>query len=346
MNEVINEFMPFALQSNRVYIKGLEKIGYIKKEEAKKLLAKLKQIEKSIKTRKIKFEKTETCQTIIQKALIKRYKKLGIKIQLSSDQSDLETTTNRLFLKEKIIEIIKESKKIARKFIDLAQKFKKTPVSLSSLSHYFCSYAESLLDDIDFLTAIQKNTIKSPLGSIDGFGTTLLLDREWMQKELKLKKTQINSLYCVSSNGKIESMYLEGTFQISLTLDKFASDLISFIPNSSNLFKIKKSLNLKELKIIRINTNKIINIHSLIQNSIKGLKSGFHEEFTTLQPLLAKVTNLLKENLQITQKYLQGIKQPNKSVEEKNQKNIESKISLGGAGNLDIHYYKTRLKKI
>lgn len=113
---------------------------------------------------------------------------------------------------------------------------------LSSVGHYFISFLESLLDDLEFNDLVSVHLDKNPLGSAAGFGVSIPLDRQYTTKELKFGKLQINSLYCQNSRGKFESIYLESLMQIMLTLSKFAIDMLFFTSYECRYFEVDDSL--------------------------------------------------------------------------------------------------------
>lgn len=398
--------MPYDIQATKAHIKGLQKIGILKKDELKKLLSQLTKLDKEFKKKKVKITvKDEDCHTVIENYVTKKYKKLGQKIHTGRSRNDQVLTALRLYMKDQIQEIRREAKKLARNFLNSAQKYKNVALPgythtqqamLSSLGHYYTSFVESLIDDIQFLDNVYQHINKNPLGSAAGFGVPLLLDRDFTTKELGFKKLQLNSLYCQNSRGKFESLYLESLIQIMLTLGKFASDLLLFTSQEFSFFKIKNNLvtgssimpqkrNLDAMEILRGNVSRIINNQHLIQDLTKGLISGYHRDLQLIKKPLFESTDIVLNSILVVQIYLQGIEPKEKNIQSKIGKeifaadiaiqktakkgtpfrtsykqamkdlkkykpdfaaNIKSKISLGAPGNLDILYYKNKLKNL
>lgn len=400
------QLMPYDIQATKAHIKGLEKIGILNKGELKKLTARLNKLEKEFKAGKVKIRiQDEDCHTVIENYVTKKYKRLGQKVHTGRSRNDQVLVALRLFQLDNLREVKKEAKKLAKSLLDFANEHKNIPMPgythtqqamLSSVGHYFLSYTESLIDDIEFLSTVEKQLNKNPLGSAAGFGVPLLLDREFTKRELKFKLVQVNSLYCQSSRGKFESLYLEALSQIMLTLNKFASDIILFTSQEFNYFKVKSSLttgssimpqkkNHDALEILRGQTTVVINNQKLIKDLTKNLISGYHRDLQLIKKPLFKSTDITKDSLAIVSLYLKGIKPQEKAITEKITKdifmadlatemakdkkipfrtaykkafkeikkyspdlaeNIKSKISLGAPGNLDIHHYLNRLKKL
>lgn len=325
--------MPYDIQATKAHIKGLQKIGILKKDELNKLLSQLTRLDKEFKKGKVKIRiQDEDCHTVIENFVTKKYKKLGGKIHTGRSRNDQVLTALRLYMKDQLSNIRKEAKKLARAFLNESEKYLKVPLPgythtqqamLSSIGHYYLSFTEALIDDIEFLDSAHTHINKNPLGSAAGYGVSLLLDREFTRKELGFRKVQINSLYCQSSRGKFESIYLEAICQIMMTLSKFASDLIFFTARELDFFKVKNNLvtgssimpqkrNLDAMEILRAKTQVVINNHNLIQNLTKGLISGYHRDLQLMKKPLFESTAIALESLEIAELYLKNIT-PNES---------------------------------
>lgn len=289
--------MPYYIQVAKAHAKGLQKINVLKKEELRKISTHLTRIAREFKKGKIKG----SYEQAIRKDLTKKYKTIGKKALISLSQ-DLRITAERLYMKDSLEKIKKSCKKLAGNFLRLAQNHKNTKFERSTIGHFACGITESLMNDIAFLDSISAQINQSPLGSTDGFGSDLLLDREYTAKELGFKKIQINSLYCKNTTEKFERIYNETLSQITLTLEKFIKPQ-----------KIEKQL-LKNTQI-----------------TIENLEAA--------QKFLKKLTKSSNKNsTQITQN-----KEKNPSVKFTKLKSL---ISLGAPGNLDMFYYKNKLKKL
>ncbi len=398
-----SKLMPYDILGTKAHIKGLQKIGIFSKSELSKLLKALTKLEKEFVKGKVKIKITdEDCHTVIENYLTKKFKKLGQKVHTGRSRNDQVLTAIRLYMKDSLDETRKLTKRLAKEFLDYAEKYKNVPLPgyshtqqamLSSIGHYFCSFTESLIDDLDFLDKIYHHINKNPLGSAAGFGVPLLLDREFTTKELGFKKIQINSLYCQNSRGKFESIYMESLLQIMLTLGRFANDLLLFTSQEFNFFKVSNSLvtgssimpqkrNLDAMEILRGNVSIIMSHQQLVQNLVKNLISGYNRDLQLIKKPLMESTYIILSSLEIVSLYLKGITPNEKIISQKItkeifaadiateiakknktpfrsaykqalkgikkykvdfQQNINSKISLGAAGNLDLNYYKNLL---
>jgi len=330
--------MPYDIQATKAHAKGLEKIGIFNKGELKKILARLSKLEKEFKSGKVKIKQSdEDCHTVIENYLTKKYKKIGGKIHTGRSRNDQVLVTIRLYLKDQLDQIRKDTFKLAQAFLKFAEDHQKIPLPgythtqqamLSSVGHWSLSFTESLIDDISFLDCTYKHLDKNPLGSAAGYGVNLLLPREFTTKELKFKELQLNSLYCQNSRGKFESIYLESLSQIMFTLGKFANDLLLFTSQEFDFFKVKNNLvtgssimpqkrNLDAMEILRAKVHVVTAQHQLIQNLIKDLISGYHRDLQLIKKSLIESSNIVQESLAVVDLYLKGISPKEKSIKAK-----------------------------
>ncbi|MBL4693779.1 hypothetical protein JKY72_00215 [Candidatus Gracilibacteria bacterium] len=314
----------YEIQTLQAYLKSLQEFGILTKVELKKALT---QAKKGKITNK--------------KALIAHSKK------------DQHQTALRLEMKEGLTQIKKTAKKLAGYFLEFASENQQQAIQsseLSSLAHYFCSYTESIMDDLDFLSSVQSLLDKSPLGSLNGFGTHFLIPRESARKELKFKKLQINSLYCARSKEKFSRLHAEVLSQIMLSLSLFANDSLNFLKDQT--LKLRKSYEPKDLrKILKLKRHTTETTLQSLETALKFTKAFQTSENTSkakksqiIKKLAIQLAIEKKTHLEMATKRIQ--KNFNKFPNLTPQELLKSKISLGAPGNLDINHYKNRLRKV
>lgn len=337
------KLMPYDIQATKAHAKGLQQIGIFKAPEIRKIFSSLNRLEKDFQKGRVKITvQDEDCHTVIENYLTKKIKKLGLKIHTGRSRNDQVLTALRLYMKDHLKMIRAKTKKLAREFLDFAQKNQHIPLPgyshtqqamLSSIGHYGCSILESLLDDINFLDYAAEHINKNPLGSAAGFGVSLLLDREFTAKEMKFRRVQINSLYCQNSRGKFESIYLESLAQIMLTLSRFATDLLLFTSQEFNFFTVKNNLvtgssimpqkrNLDAMELLRGYSSVVLSNQTQIQNIVKGLISGYNRDLQLIKKPLFESTEIVLDSLDVVDLYLKGITPNEKFITDKINKNI------------------------
>jgi argininosuccinate lyase len=190
---------------------------------------------------------------------------------------------------------------------------------LSSLGHYFASFTENLLEDVEFLDAAIHHIDRNPLGSAAGFGVALPLDRNGTTKALGFSKLQLNSLACQTSRGKFESVTLEGMIQVMLTLGRFAQDMLFFTSQECAFFSVSDELvtgssimpqkrNLDGLEILRGNVSVVMGHQHAVQGIANRLLSGYNRDLQLLKKPLIESAAIVSKSIAVAQLYLQGLK--------------------------------------
>ncbi len=294
------ELIPYDVQGSLAYGKMLHRHGILNKEELNKLDKGMAEIMKLYKEGKfILTVEDEDCHTKIENYLTEKYGDIGKKIHTARSRNDQILVTMRLFLKEKALNLKTLGLKLVEDILVAAKKYEFVPMPgythmqkamPTSLGTWYGAFAESLIDDIKVLIAISDILVdQNPLGSGAGYGSPFSFDRDKLSKDLGLKKTQNNVIYCHNSRGKIEGMVLEACCQIMLTLNKLASDLLFYttqefrfftvpdeISTGSSIMPQKKNLDVAEL--IRGRAATVIACRNEMTMNILNKISGYHRD--------------------------------------------------------------------
>jgi len=209
----------------------------------------------------------------------------------------------------------------------------------SSFGLWFSAYAESLIDDVEFLNVAKFLVNQNPLGSAAGFGTSFPIDRMETTKELKFDDLKYNSMAAQMSRGKIELTTSNAIASLANTLSKFAMDIclymakeydfISFpnkLTTGSSIMPHKKNPDVFEL--IRGKCNILKSLPTQITMLTANLPSGYHREMQLAKgPIIEAIINI-KECLEIFTESLKSIKIKKDILKDPKYENIYSVDSL------------------
>ena len=331
------QLMPFDILVCKAHAKGLNKIGILNAEESKKIQETLALLEKDFAGGKIKITPAdEDSHTVIENYLVEKLGDTGKKIHTGRSRNEV-TVAMRLYMKSSLNTLQNESIELADVFLKMAEKYEQVPMPgyshtqqamLSSAGHYFSAFAESLLDDADFIALTAKHLDKSPLGSVAGFGVAIPLDREFTAKELGFSGVQVNSLYCQNSRGKFESAYMEALTQVMLTLGKFANDMLLFTTQEFDFFAVDGSLttgssimpqkhNLDVMEILRGNVSVVIANQLMVKDIAKNLISGYNRDGQLMKKPVFESTKIVADSLEVVALLLKGLTPKEESIKAK-----------------------------
>ncbi len=292
--------IPYDVQGTWGYGKMLHRHKILTEKELKTLKKGLDEIMHLYNTGKfvLKLE-DEDCHTKIENYLTHHHGDIGKKIHTARSRNDQVLVTMRLFMKEKLKDLKKHAIALAEDLLDLAKKHEFVPMPgythmqkamPTSLGTFYSAFAESLMDDIRILTAINDELVdQNPLGSGAGYGSPFDFDRDKLSKDLNFKRTQNNVIYCQNSRGKLEGMVLEACVQIMLTLNKLSSDLLFYTTQEFRFFTVHDSVstgssimpqkkNLDVAELIRGRTATVVACKNEMTMNILNKISGYHRD--------------------------------------------------------------------
>ena len=339
----------YDCQASIAHAKMLQKIGIFNKNELNKIITELEKIKvKSEKGELLIEDKFEDIHSKIEYELTQKLGDLGKKIHTGRSRNDQILVAIQLYLKKEISDIKLLAKTFFDLLIDLAKKNKTylmpgyTHFQIampSSFGLWFSAYAESLIDDVEFLNLAKFFVNQNPLGSAAGFGSSFNIDRIETTKELKFDYLKYNSMAAQISRGKIELTTSNAIASLANTLSKFAMDIclymgkeydfISFpndLTTGSSIMPHKKNPDIFEL--IRGKCNILKSLPTQITMLTANLPSGYHREMQLAKGPIIDAVIEIKECLKIFTESLKFIKIKKNILEDPKYKNIFSVDSV------------------
>ena len=321
--------LPYDIQASIAHVEMLAKVKLLTKKEAGALISGLKEILALDKQGEFKLkQENEDCHTAIENYLTGKFGEIGKKVHMGRSRNDQVLVAIRLFSKQQLKIIQLATIKLAKTVLKFAEKHEFVPMPgythtqqamLSSIGQWAGSFVESLLDDYKIVESAYSLNDQNPLGSAAGFGTSLPLDREYTTKKLGFSKTQVNSLYCQNSRGKIESFTISSLSQIMLTLGKIANDLILFTTKEFNFFKVDDQLttgssimpqkkNLDIMEVLRANVSVVAGEQFKVQSVSQNLISGYNKDLKITKKALINSFYIVLSSINITELLFKHLK--------------------------------------
>jgi len=324
--------LPYDIQASTAHAKMLGKVGLLKKAESEKLVKTLEEILKRIQQGLFKLkQEDEDCHTTIENYLVEKLGETGKKIHMGRSRNDQVLVAMRLYTKDYLIKTKKSVLEMAKTILSFAKKYEFVPMPgythtqqamPSSVGQWAGSFVESLLDDCDAIAAAINMVDCNPLGSAAGFGTALPIDRDYTTKLLGFSRTQINSIYCQNSRGKMESFVLAALLQVMMSLGKIANDLVWFTSQEFNFFNIAPEFttgssimpqkrNLDIMEVLRANVSVIFANQTQVQSAGHNLLSGYNKDLKITKKALMDSFDITLSSMDITDLLFKNIT-PNK----------------------------------
>lgn len=304
--------------ASKAHARMLSKIGMLSDDERDNLIKELNQIAQIIGEGEFRIDDgVEDVHSQIEKLLVAKLGETGKKIHLGRSRNDQVLIALRLFFKDQLDTITSLAKKTIKTLIDGAEEKKELLIPgythmqvamVSSAGMWLSSFAEALLDDIDYLQGISKVIHRNPLGTAAGYGSSIPLDRVFTTQALEMEGLCVNPINAQLGRGKTELLVSHGISSMALTINKLAMDVCLFSNENYGVFSLPSSYttgssimphkkNPDVFELMRARSNQLISLPSQISSTISNLTTGYHRDYQLLKelifPALSQIHTLL-----------------------------------------------------
>lgn len=311
---------PYDLRASRVHARMLARVGLITNAEAEQLCKGLDKIAAEVEKGNFKIGTAfEDVHSQIEYLLTEDLGEVGKKIHTARSRNDQVLVAMQLYFKDEIKELVELTQRLFSLLLTLAQNHKDQllpgythlQVAMpSSFGLWFSSYAELLVDDMEFLGAAYAVCDQNPLGSAAGYGSSFPIDREFTTRELGFKTMKYNVVAAQMGRGRVERSVALALNSLGGTLSRLAMDTCLYLSQNFNFLSFpdayttgssimphKKNPDVFEL--IRAKSNKVqgaIQDLSLLTNN---LPSGYHRDMQLSKEIIFPAIAEVKACLEI-----------------------------------------------
>lgn len=307
--------------------KGLLKAGIITTEEQAAIEKGLLEIRHEIETGNFEFkESLEDVHMNIESELTKRIGPAGAKLHTARSRNDQVATDVRLYTRDAVDEIVAHIQALQRALVEAAERSGAAVVPGYThlqrgqpvlFAHHLLAYVEMLGRDTSRLQDASERLNVSPLGSGALAGSTIILDREFMAKELGFNGVTQNSMDAVSDRD----FAAEVLFDIALCgvhLSRLSEDVIlwcsaefGFITLSdahttgSSLMPQKKNPDVAELT--RGKSGRLVGNLMALLTLLKGLPMTYNRDMQEDKEPLFDSIDTIKAALAVFAEMISGM---------------------------------------
>ncbi len=312
---------PYDVLGSMAHITMLEQIGLLSNDELTMLMRELRQIYTLCEEGKFVIEDdVEDVHSQVELLLTRRIGDVGKKIHSGRSRNDQVLVDLKLFARHELQEIIAMVKELFDTLIAQSNRYKDVlmpgythlQVAMpSSFGLWFGAYAESLVDDMEFLRAAYNIVNRNPLGSAAGYGSSFPLDRQTTTTLLGFDSMDYNVIYAQMGRGKMERSVAMAMQTVAATIAKLAFDACMYnsqnfafisLPKEcttgSSIMPHKKNPDVFEL--IRAKANKLQAMPMQITTIINNLPSGYFRDMQLTKEIFIPAFDEMKDCLRMT----------------------------------------------
>ncbi len=318
----------FDVEGSIAHVTMLGEQGLMSKDQADLAVAELKKILTSIEVGQFSIDAgAEDIHSQIEFMLTERIGDAGKMIHTGRSRNDQVAVDIKLFLRSAIIDIKDEMQSLFDLLIQKSNEHMDTLIPgythlqiamPSSIGLWLGAYAESLVDDMEFVAAAFKVANKNPLGSGAGYGSSFPLNRSRTTALLQFNTLNYNAVYAQMSRGKTEKLTAMALASVAATLSRLAMDCCLFMSQNfgfihfpdelttgSSIMPHKKNPDVFEL--IRGKCNRIQAVPNELTLLINNLPSGYHREMQLTKEILFPAMEELRSCMEMMKLMLNAI---------------------------------------
>lgn len=304
----------FDVEGSIAHVTMLGEEGMMPKEEADQAVIALKKILTAIETGHFSIDAdAEDIHSQIEFMLTQSIGDAGKMIHTGRSRNDQVAVDIKLFLRSSLMSIKDDMQSLFELLIQKSNEHKDilipgyTHLQIampSSIGLWLGAYAESLVDDMEFVAAAFKVANKNPLGSGAGYGSSFPLNRTRTTALLHFDTLNYNSIYAQMSRGKTEKLTSMALASVAATLGRLAMDCCLFmnqnfgfihfpdeLTTGSSIMPHKKNPDVFEL--IRAKCSRIQAVPNELTLLINNLPSGYHRDMQLTKEILFPAMNEL-----------------------------------------------------
>lgn len=319
----------YDVMGSMAHVTMLESIGLIAHDELPVLLDALKAIYRTAESGEFTIEEgVEDVHSQVELMLTRQLGDLGKKIHSGRSRNDQVLVDLKLFIRDQIREIADLTKVLFDELIDKSNQYKDIlmpgythlQVAMpSSFGLWFGAYAESLVDDMQYLLAAWCITNRNPLGSAAGYGSSFPLRRQMTTDLLGFDSMDYNVVYAQMGRGKTERNVAFSMASVAGTLAKLAFDACMFnsqnfgfvkLPDDcttgSSIMPHKKNPDVFELT--RAKCNKIQALPQTVMMIMNNLPCGYFRDLQIIKEVFLPAFDDLKDCLRMAAYIINKIK--------------------------------------
>lgn len=319
----------FDVLGSLAHTEMLQSIGLLEKKELKLIQEELRKIYSAIKNNAFVIEDgIEDVHSQVEFLLTKELGDVGKKIHSGRSRNDQVLLDLKLFTRNKLEEIVRESRLLFDELIAKSNQYKNVLIPgythlqvamPSSFGLWFGAYAESLTDDLLVLQSAYKVVNQNPLGSGAGYGSSFPLDREMTTELLGFGDLSYNVVYAQMGRGKMEFTVLSALANMAMTIAKLAMDaclynsqnfnFLSFpdeLTTGSSIMPHKKNPDVFEM--IRAHANALQMLPAQIHAVTSNLPSGYHRDYQLTKEFFMPAFDRMLACLEMTRAMLYEVR--------------------------------------
>ncbi len=320
--------LPDEIAASRAYAKALARAGIFTADELQAVLGGLETIEKrsAADPRAPENADIEDVHQFVEQELVKLAGDTGYKLHAGRSRNEQIATDLRLFTRRSIDDIRRAIAAFATEILNKAEQYEGAAMPSYThlqraepvlIGHWLLAWVEMLLRDNERLADCRRRVNVLPLGSGAIAGPGIVLDREFMARELAFEAISANSMDATSDRD-FELEYLHALSSVALHLSRWAEELALFStveygfvklpePYSTGSSAMPQKKNPDALELLRGKAGRVLGAAAALQTVIKGLPLAYNKDLQEAQEPLFSATDSILQALPVATGFMAAV---------------------------------------
>ena len=318
----------YDVLGSMAHITMLQSIGLLTQQELDQLLAALRDIYcQCLRGEFVIEEGVEDVHSQVELLLTRQLGDVGKKIHSGRSRNDQVLVDLKLFIREQLHEVCLLTRILFDTLLAQSEHYKNvlmpgyTHLQIampSSFGLWFGAYAESLVDDMQYLLAAWRITNRNPLGSAAGYGSSFPLNRQMTTDLLGFASMDYNVVYAQMGRGKTERNVAFSLASIAGTVAKLAFDACLFSSQNFGFVKLPEDCttgssimphkkNPDVFELIRAKCNKLQALPQTVTLIMNNLPVGYFRDLQIIKESFLPAFDEMKDCLRMATYIIQRI---------------------------------------
>ncbi|MCA1625978.1 MAG: argininosuccinate lyase, partial [Acidobacteria bacterium] len=317
------------VRSSAAHCEGLRKAEVLTGQEAEQIQNGLhKLLEQAAREENFFADSNaEDVHSFIETQLVKIVGDAGRKLHTGRSRNDQVTTALRIWLREEIDEMTTDLQNLQKSLIDLAENYRTailpgyTHLQRAQpilLAHWCLAYFEMLKRDAARLFEVRGRVNVLPLGAAALAGTSYLIDREAVARDLGFDSIAENSLDAVSDRD-FAAEFVHAASLIMTHLSRLAEDIILYTTTEFGFFELSDAVatgsslmpqkkNPDSMELVRGKSGRVFGHLMALLTMLKGLPMAYNKDMQEDKEAVFDACDTTRDCLQITATVLQNLR--------------------------------------
>ncbi|KKR32553.1 MAG: Argininosuccinate lyase [Candidatus Gottesmanbacteria bacterium GW2011_GWC2_39_8] len=233
-----HKMVPYDIWGTVSHVVMLYKTKIIEKEIAAEIIKALISIDHEYKEGNFQIDPEKGAQLTLESKIVEKAGiTAGSSAHTARSRNDQVMVTEILYLKEEVLEILESTERLVQMLVKKAEIHLSTvipgythmqPAKPTTFAHLLLSYAGSLLSGVENLKHTYQHYNQNPLGSVESYGTSWPIDREFTTNLLGFTKVWELPLEAISNRGFFQLGILSALNHVAIVASKIATDLLLY----------------------------------------------------------------------------------------------------------------------